>query len=138
MYRLVVDTSVTVSASISIGKPHQLLREILFGGKCTVVMSDEIISEIREVLGRPKFRLGENDINDMVLPLESLSDIIETKSKLRVVKEDQDDDMFVNAAFDGRADYIVSGDHHLLDLKEYRGIKVVTATEMLGILQSDC
>lgn len=137
MYRLVVDTNVIVSASIRIGKPYQLLLEILFGGKCTLVMSNEIISEIREVLGKPKLCLGENDINGVVLPLESLSDIIETKSKLRVVKEDHDDDIFVDAAFDGRADYIVSGDRHLLNLKEYRGIRVVTAAEMLGILQSD-
>lgn len=137
MHRLVVDTNVIVSAAIRAGKPRQFLLEVLLGGKYTLVTSDGIISEIREVLGRPKFRLDESEINGAVSTLESLSDVIKTKSKFKVVEMDQDDDMFINAVFDGRADYIVSGDHHLLDLKEYRGIKIVTAAEMLGILQSD-
>ena len=45
--------------------------------------------------------------------------------------------MFINAVYDGGADYIVSGDHDLLDLKEFKGIQMVTVDEMLGILQSD-
>ena len=137
MYNLVVDTNVIVNAAIGDGKPHQFLLEVLHGGKCTLVASDEIISEIRKVLGRPKFRLGENEINDAVSTLESLSNVIKTKSKFRVVKRDPDDDMFINAAYDERADYIVSGDHNLLYLKEYEGITIVTVAEMLRILQSD-
>ena len=137
MYRLVVDTNVIVSAAIGTGTSHQFWLEALLGGRCTPVTSDEIISEIREVLGRPKFRLDESKINEALSTLESLSDVIETKSKLNVVKRDPNDNMFINAAYDGRADYIVSGDCDLLDLKEWEGIKVITAAEMLGILQSD-
>ena len=137
MYRLVVDTNVVVRAAIGTGSSHQFWLEALLGGKCTLVTSDEIISEIREVLGRPKFRLDEGQINEAMSELKSLSDVIETRSRFRVVKRDPDDDIFINAAYDGRAGYIVSGDSDLLDLKEFRGIKMVTAAQMLGILQSD-
>ena len=54
MYRLVVDTNVIVSAVIGTGKPRQFLLEGLLGGKYALVTSDAIISEMREVLGRPK------------------------------------------------------------------------------------
>ena len=137
MYRLVVDTNVVVRVAIGTGSPQRLWLEALLGGKCTLVTSGEIIGEIRKVLGRPKFRLDESQINMVMSEIESLSEVIETKSRFSVVKRDPDDDMLINAAYDGRADYIVSGDLDLLDLKEFRGIKVVTAAQMLGILQSD-
>ena len=135
MYRVVVDTNVVVSAAIRAGKSYGFLKAVL-DGKCTLVTSDEIINEIREVLCRPKFRLDKNEIGGVVSTLKSLSNIIETKSKFSVTR-DPDDDMFINAAYDGGADYIVSGDHDLLDLEEFKGIRMVTVDEMLGILQSD-
>jgi predicted nucleic acid-binding protein len=48
-----------------------------------------------------------------------------------VIQEDPDDDIFLNTALDGKADYIVSGDPHLLDLSKYKGIKIVTVDDML-------
>lgn len=124
MHRLVVDTNVIVSAAIVAGKSRKFLLKALLGDKCTLVTSDEIIGEIREVLGRPKFRLDESEISGAVSTLKSLSDVVETKSKFKVVKKDPDDDIFINAAYDGRADYIVSDDPHLLNLKEWRGIRM--------------
>lgn len=137
MHRLVVDTNVIVSAAIVAGKSRKFLLKAPLGGKCTLVTSDEIVGEIREVLSRPKFRLDESEISGAVSTLKSLSNVVETKSKFRVVKKDPDDDMFINTAYDGRADYIVVGDPHMLDLKKWRGVRIVTVTKMLEILQSD-
>ncbi len=136
MYRVVADTSVVVSASINDGNPHRFLLEAMLGIKCTLVTSDEIISEIREVLSRPKFRLNKNEINKTLSALESASDIVETTSKFRAAR-DPDDDMLINAAYDGGADYIVSGDRDLLDLREFEGIKMVTVAKMMRILRLD-
>lgn len=135
MYRIVVDTNVVVSASISEGNPHRFLLGAMRDARCTLVTSDEIISEIREVLGRPKFRLSENEVSKALSALESASEIVETTSKFMAVR-DSDDDMFVNAAYDGGADYIVSGDCDLLDLGEFEGIKIVKVVEMQRILRS--
>lgn len=131
-----MDTNVVVSAAIRAGKSYELLQKAALGGKCALITSDEIISEIRKVLCRPKFRLDKNEIDGVVSTLKSLSSIIETKSKFSVVR-DPDDDIFINAAHDGGADYIVSGDHDLLDLEEFKGIQMVTVDKMLRILQSD-
>lgn len=136
MYRIVVDTNVVVSASISEGNPHRFLLGAMRDVKCTLVTSDEIISEIREVLGRPKFHLSKDEIGRALSALESASEIVETTSKFEVVS-DSDDDMFVNAAYDGGANYIVSGDGDLLELGEFEGIKIVKVVEMQRILRSD-
>ncbi len=61
---------------------------------------------------------------------------MQMKSRFKAVKEDPDDDIIVRTAYDGKADYIVSGDRHLLALKEFKGIKILTIDEMLGVLNS--
>lgn len=64
-----------------------------------------------------------------------LSLLVSGEGNLRIVHSDPDDDKFLHAALEVHADYIVSGDHHLLDLKEYGGIKIVTPNDFLPILE---
>ena len=58
------------------------------------------------------------------------------KSEFRAVPDDSDDDIVINAAYDGHADYIVTGDKHLLGMGEFRGIPIITIARMLDLLQS--
>jgi predicted nucleic acid-binding protein len=61
---------------------------------------------------------------------------VKVKSRFKKVKADPtDDDIILRTAYDGKADYIVSGDEHLLALKEFKGIKIVTVSEMLEVLK---
>ena len=53
---------------------------------------------------------------------------------IKVVKDDPDDDVFIECALAGDADYIVSGDKHLLDLKSYGKIKIVNAAEFIEMV----
>jgi uncharacterized protein len=62
------------------------------------------------------------------------SEVIDVKSKFQAVKEDTEDDMIVNTAYDGQADIIVTGDSHLLQLKSFQGIKIITIENMLQLL----
>jgi predicted nucleic acid-binding protein len=55
---------------------------------------------------------------------------------MKVVKDDPDDDKYVVAALLGRAGYVVSGDHHLLDLGEYPGIRIVKPRQFLELLHT--
>jgi len=133
MYRVVLDTNVLISAVIRNGKPRQLL-EAANDKKYVLVTSSEILSEMAEVLRRPKFQMSENEIWQILFALNSSSDIKEVKSKFKVVKEDPDDDVIINTAHDGQADYIVSGDDHLLKVKKFKNIPIVTVAEMLEML----
>jgi len=57
------------------------------------------------------------------------------RTKINWVKADKNDNKIIECAAEGRADYIVSGDLHLLELKEYKGIKILTPSEMLNALK---
>jgi len=134
MLRAVLDTNVLVSAIISDGKPRELLRKAISKEFC-LVTSDQILRELGTVLRRPKFKTDEDEIHRIILVLIQSAEIVEVVSKLHQVEVDPKDNMVVETAYDGKADLIVSGDSHLLSLKSFRGIKIVTTKQMLDSLQ---
>ncbi|MBI2151908.1 toxin-antitoxin system toxin component, PIN family protein, partial [Candidatus Woesearchaeota archaeon] len=62
-----------------------------------------------------------------------IATIVEITGKVKVILEDQDDDAMLETAVVGNVDYLVSGDPHLLKLKEFTKVKIVTASEFLGV-----
>jgi len=130
MLRIVLDTNVLVSAIIAKGKPRDLLR-LAIQRRYLLIKSKEIIEEFVEVLQRPKFKMTRNEVVKARNVLTKKGKTIKVTSKRRVVKEDPDDDIFINTALDGNADYIVSGDPHLLGLSKYKRIEIVTVNDML-------
>ena len=62
------------------------------------------------------------------------SEIVQVQS-IDTIKEDPDDNHILATAIDGMSDYIVSGDKHLLELRQFKGIKIVSVDEMLKILK---
>lgn len=64
------------------------------------------------------------------------AEIVCIKAHLPQVTEDPDDNLMIETAYSGRADYIVSGDKHLLVLREFKGIKMATVDEVLRALQT--
>lgn len=136
MLRVVLDTNSLVSALITRGKPRALLRKII-NKKLTLVISNRIIQEFKIVMKRPKFQryVDSSDIDEFLMRLIKISELIEVKSDFNIVKGDPTDDIILNCACDGKVDYIVSGDEHLLALKNFKGIKIVTAGEILKNIQ---
>lgn len=136
MIRAVADTNILVSAFISKGNEHQFLKHAK-AGNFEHITSIQILKEFKEVIARPKFRLSSWQINDAIKKLIGISEIIMTVTKLHFIKEDPDDDKILEAAVDGNADFIISGDRHLLKIPEYRGIRIVRTAEFLQILQNE-
>jgi predicted nucleic acid-binding protein len=64
------------------------------------------------------------------------AEFVTPAEKIFVVLADTTDNKFIEAAVTGKTDYIVSGDKHLLDLKEYKSIPIITAREFIGILET--
>ena len=134
MLRVVLDTNVLVSAIISDGKPRDLLRKGI-SKEFTIVTSELILRELGTVLRRPKFKADEDEIHRIILALIQAAEVVELVSKLNLVEADPKDNMVIETAYDGRADFIVSGDSHLLALKSFRKIKVVDVKDMLSCLE---
>jgi len=63
----------------------------------------------------------------------SFANIIEPQEKIKIVKDDPDDDKIIECAIASNSEYIITYDQHLLKIKEYRSIKIVTPEEMLKL-----
>lgn len=133
MIRVVFDTNILISGLLYMGKPKQLI-DLTLDGKIELITSVDIINEFRLVIRRDKFKLSKEEQEAFISFIIRLASIIKIKSNFKVVKEDPDDDKIIRTAYDGKVSYIVSGDHHLLDMEEFLGIKIVTANRILEIL----
>jgi len=134
--KVVLDTSVLISALIKSGKPRELLLKIA-QGEAQLILSRSILEEFLEATDDPRIRryVDEGDTIAFLRVMGSIAKMVRVRSRFKVVKDDPDDDVTLRTAKDGRADYIVSGDNHLLSLGELRGIKIVTVNEMLKSLK---
>lgn len=130
MKRIVLDTNVTISAFFWRGYPRAVY-DLVKKGKVTLISSVKIEAEFIRVLAYSKFGLTPTEILPIVNHLRKCVHFIEVKSKLDVAKEDSTDNIFLECALDGKADYIISGDRHLLDIGSYKGIQIIRAKDFL-------
>lgn len=128
--KVVVDTNVFVSAALLKGTSSALM-EYWKDSKFVLLFSADIFDEYFEVIARPKFGQEEKAIRELVELLTEKGIVVEPKITLNVVRHDPDDNKFLECAVVGDADFIISGDHHLLTLHEYRGIKILRIAEFL-------
>jgi len=136
MPRIVLDTNVLISALIKPGKPRTPLFEIA-KGKCQLVLSKQILDEFVRTVADPKISryVDEGDIIRYLKVIGSAAAIVRIRSRFRVIKQDPSDDIILRTAYDGKARYVVTGDEHLLSLKEYRRVKILTVGEVLELLK---
>jgi len=130
MLRVILDTNVIVSAVVSGGKPRQLL-DMGIEGRFQMVVSEFILKEVGTVLRRPKFKASDGEISNTILTLIQSGDVTTVTSDFKVLEEDPADDAILNASFDGGADILVTGDRHLLELKEFKRTKILSVSEAL-------
>ena len=144
MIRAVFDTNVFISALFNPKRPPAQLLELTLQGKIKLFISPQIIGEIERVLTYP--RVKKLLIKRKTTPgevergiVKALKVAVLTPGNLTVdaVPEDPADNMFLACALEGQADYIVSGDHHLLELNAYQGIRIVSPAEFLKIIASN-
>ena len=133
MARVVVDTNVFVSALIKKGKPLELVKRLL--DKHTVVLSSQMLAELADVLSRDKFTITNAQIDLFISLLLKKSTVTSVSGNLKVILKDPDDNIVLLTAVTGKADYIVSGDKHLLTLRVFEGTQIVTISQMLEILR---
>ena len=133
--RVVADTNTVVSGLLWHGPPRQVL-DAARAGTLQLYTTAVLLAELDEVLQRPKFAqrltLAGVTTHALVLGYAALARLIEPAVIVPVVEEDPDDDAVLACAVAAQAEAIVSGDSHLLDLKEYEKIPVVTAAQLVA------
>ena len=130
--KVVIDTNVVISALLFGGEPGKLFA-FWQRGIIKPSASKEIIDEYLRVLTYPKFKLSEEEINYLlyqeILPY---FDIIDVHSGPRIIKKDSEDDKFIRCALAAGSRYIISGDQHLLALKEYQNHYSEISNDLIG------
>lgn len=130
--RVVVDTNVMVSAYL--GGALKTLIIAWKSGKFTLVLSDAIAEEYREVLKRPKFKIEHHELNDFFALLLDGAEFVIPLETVDIITDDPSDNKFIEAAISGEAELIISGDNHLLELKSFRNISIISAREFITLL----
>jgi hypothetical protein len=131
--RVVIDTNVVISALLFGGVPGKLI-DLWKSRDIQPLASKQVIDEYLKVLAYPKFMLAEEEIN-FILYHEILPyfEAVETEPGPVIVHDDPSDDKFIRCAEAGKAHIIISGDEHLLTLRSYKGIKILTPSRFLAI-----
>lgn len=128
--RLVLDTNIALSGLLWGGPPGRLIDSAI-AGDIELASSAALLAELQGVLTRSKFadQLARRNITvaDIFDGYASLVVIVTPAAIEPTIKRDPADDEVLAAALSAKADLIVSGDAHLLDLKRFRGIDIVSA-----------
>lgn len=126
----VFDTNVLVSGILWRGVPFQLLK-FAENKNLTIYSSLEIMSEVYRVLHYPKFKKyidGQHTSpTELFDKIGSLCELVQVEKNVSAVESDPDDDKFLSCAVASHCKMLVSGDAHLLDLKRYHDIQILTS-----------
>lgn len=132
--RAVIDTNILIRALIKpTGTVGPIIRR-LRDGDYTAVYSESLLDELLEKLVLPrireKYHLTDSDVSDFLALLALRGEMVEPERKIEVCR-DPDDDMVIEAALEGKAQYIVTGDQDLLILEKFETVLFVTPRTFL-------
>ncbi len=141
MDRIVPDTNVLVPVTISDqGSPDKFFRAWK-NGTIEIATSPVLLEEFRTFISRPRIKkyqwMNSEEINELISLLLKGAVLGPGEKTVEVIEEDPDDDYVLSAAIETEADYIISGDRHLLDVNIFRGIDILSPSEFTTLLKEE-
>jgi putative PIN family toxin of toxin-antitoxin system len=134
--KVVVDTNVFVSGLNFKGKPREIL-DLVWKREIEVYVSPFILKELKETL-EEDFGWEKERVEGIVERIKEETIQVQPKTKVSVVKQKEDDNRILECGVEGKVGYIISGDkHHLLPLREYKGIKILSPAQFLKIISQE-
>lgn len=138
MIKVVLDTNLFVSAILtSTGNPAKIFN-LVKEGKIILISSFSILEEINKVLLYPHIKklhgFSQKEVEKQVKKLARIATFTAGNLKIEVIKDDPTDDKYLECALEGGADFIISGDRHLKDLKIFKGVRIISPAEFIELL----
>lgn len=130
--KVVIDTNVVVSAFGWGGKPADIIR-LITSGKVLNFTSIEMLAELKKVVGYSRLAFSETLQAEIIEIMFNASSIVERHELVNIIDDDTEDNKILECAISAGAEFVVSGDKHLLTLKSFEGIKIVTPEEFIKI-----
>ena len=144
MIRIVFDTNQLVSAILTPQGSSAAILKLVFEDALSLIISPNILRETRRVLHYPKLlklmkrnRISFREVDKFLQILSKVAFITPGKINVEAIKDDPSDNMILSCAVEGKADFIVSGDHHLLDLKVFQNVRIVDPATFLIIIKNE-
>jgi putative PIN family toxin of toxin-antitoxin system len=128
--RVVFDANIFISAlAISGSLAEKAILKIIEGGDILIISKD-IMNEVLSVLSS-KFSRNKEGLSHVALILSELGELVKPTKKVSILKDDPDN-RILECAIHGKADVLVTGDKEMLQLIEYKGIKIISLKEYIG------
>jgi putative PIN family toxin of toxin-antitoxin system len=126
--KIVLDTNVYVSATLSKGNPYHVLNSAE-SGENDLYISPFILDEIEDVLNREKIPFNDKNVERFVDKVITIATVVTPDDVPEVIEDDPSDNHILACALEAEAEYVVSGDRHLLELEEYEEVEIIEPTE---------
>ena len=131
--RVVLDTNVLISALLFDGVPERIFLAGL-RGEIQLLTSVSLLEELGRVL-KDKFKIDAHTVANTIELVKAVAEIVEVKSRIRVILHPDGDNRVLECADDGKADVVVTGDtKHILPLSKYKGAKILSPAEFVKFL----
>ncbi len=126
------DTNVLLSATLWDGSVAQKLLFDLIRQEIKIYATAEILSEYQEVLRRD-FCFSDEEVSEILEKVLAFVTLVNPTIKVEIVKDDPDDNQIIECALESNSKCIITYDKHLLNLKEYQGIRIIRPEEARAI-----
>lgn len=135
--RITVDTNVLISSLGWNGAEAAIIEMVLESG-LDLCLSAQILSEFYRVAKYPKLGFSDEEIDGFIGRLLPNIIFVNPTGSINLITEDPDDNRILECALESKSRYIVSGDNHLLSLREFVGIRILRAPDFLkAIINND-
>jgi putative PIN family toxin of toxin-antitoxin system len=133
--KIVLGANIFVSSLFFGGNPRAVLERAV-NKSDELFITKEILNEVESVIKRPKFHAGKDEIEYFIQSIEEIGNKIVPQKKIKHGSRDKTDNKYIECGIMGNVDYIISGDIHLLEIKKFGAIQIVTAKEYLEIIHA--
>ena len=130
--RIILDTNLWISFLIT--KDLSKLDNGIFTGEIILIFSQELLNEFITVVSRPKSKkyFSQEDIIEILDIIDQQAEFVEVRSDIKKCR-DEKDNFLLSLAVDGNADFLITGDQDLLELKEIKKTQIVTINQYLKV-----
>ncbi len=132
LHKVILDTNILISAVGFGGKPREILNLVL-KKRIIVITSPTLLAELEDVVHK-KFPALASDFNRLNKQIKKNFKLVRPKETLKITQDD-DDNRILEAAVEGNCDYIITGDKELLDLGNYKRIKIITPDQFVRTIE---
>jgi len=136
MLKVILDTNIIISGLLKTSSNCRKIINKLSENKFTLIISPTILEEFIDVTSRPKFHkiINRETAEKLMELIKNQAFFVNPSKKVSIIKNDLDDNMFLEAALEASANFIISGDEDLLALGAFHKTKIIPPKEFLKII----